>query len=69
MRLVKTHKFRKTNTNNKIYIFKNANVKPQILVGNSERTDHLEYLGIDGRIILKWRVMKNMGRLDLNCLG
>jgi hypothetical protein len=26
----------------------------RVLVGKPERRDHLEYIGVDGRIILKW---------------
>jgi hypothetical protein len=32
----------------------------EILVGNLKKRDHLEYIGIDGMIILKW-IFKEIG--------
>jgi hypothetical protein len=32
-----------------------------VLLGKSEEADHLEDLGVDGRIMLKW-IIGNMGR-------
>jgi hypothetical protein len=33
-------------------------VYSRVLVGKLKRRDHLEYKGIDGRIILKWMIKK-----------
>jgi hypothetical protein len=41
----------------------------KVLVGKPEQ-DHLEELGVDGRVILKWILMKNLEATDwINVAG
>jgi hypothetical protein len=39
-----------------------------ILVGNMKGRDHLEYVGVDGRIILEWILGKYGGKVWTRCI-
>jgi len=37
-----------------------------VWLGNMQETDHVEDLGIDGRVVLKWVLKKYMGGCGLD---